>query len=167
MPTRIFLANPDIDVNIPSYIEEALDDIKNKRKYYITWSAGQVKSIDVGDKAYLKKTGKGKRGFIAVGEVIKTETAEHRLNELPLPQYHNYSDAYTQHFFGNCPTVSIRLDEVVSLNNPLEDSYLLKLPSMQGVNLVRYGSGQELGSQYEAALDAEWKKYFKKVNKLD
>jgi hypothetical protein len=38
---------------------------------------------------------------------------------------------------------------------------------MQGVNLVRYGSGQELGSQYEAALDAEWKKYFKKVNRLD
>ncbi len=75
--------------------------------------------------------------------------------------------AYTQHFFGNCPTVSIRLDEVVSLDSPLEDSYLLKLSSMQGVNLVRYGSGQELGSQYEAALDAEWKKYFKKVNRLD
>ncbi|MEH2354997.1 hypothetical protein [Nostoc sp.] len=165
MPTRIFLANPDIDVNIPSYIEEAFNDIKNEGECYITWSAGQVKSIKVGDKAYLKKTGKGKRGFIAVGEVIKTEYAEHRLNKLS--QYHNYSDAYTQHFFGNCPTVSIRLDEVVSLDSPLEDSYLLQLSSMQGVNLVRYGSGQELGSQYEAALDAEWKKYFKRVNKLD
>ncbi|MHC5825489.1 MAG: hypothetical protein ACYT04_58975 [Nostoc sp.] len=167
MRTRIFLANPDIDVNIPSYIEAALDDIKNEGEYYITWSAGNVKSIQVGDKAYLKKTGRGKRGFIAAGYVIKTEPAEHRLNELP--QYHNdnYSHAYTQHFFGNCPTVSIRLDEVVSLDSPLEDSYLLQLSSMQGVNLVKYASGQKLGSQYEAALDAEWKKYFKKVNKLD
>ncbi|MEH2023944.1 hypothetical protein [Nostoc sp.] len=166
MPTRIFLANPDIDVNIPSYIEEALDYIKNKREYQITWSAGQVKSIKVEDKAYLKKTGQGKRGFIAVGEVIEAKDAQ-RLNQLPeYPKYSKYSDAYTQHFFGNCPTVLIRLDEVVSLDSPLEDSHLLKLSSMQGVNLVRYGSGQELGFQYEAALDAEWKKYFKKVNKL-
>ncbi|MEH2287365.1 hypothetical protein [Nostoc sp.] len=165
MSRRIFLANPDIDVHIPNYIEEAIEYIKKEGEDYITWSAGKVKSIEVGDKAYLKKTGKGKRGFIAAGYVIKTEPGEHRLNKLS--QYNNYSDAYTQHFFGNCSTVSIRLDEVVSLDSPLEDSYLLQLSSMQGVNLVRYGSGQELGSQYEAALDAEWKKYFKKVNKLD
>ncbi|MDZ8080332.1 MAG: hypothetical protein RMX35_14830 [Nostoc sp. DcaGUA01] len=168
MATRIFLANPDIDVDIRCYVEEAFDDIfRNKAPYYITWSAGQVKSIKVGDKAYLKKTGNGKRGFIGAGDVIKAEP-EHRLNKLS--QYHNYSDAYTQHFFGNSPTVLISLKSVVNLDSLLEDSYLLKLSTMQGVNLVRYGSGQELGSQYEAALDVEWDKwmkYFKKVNKLD
>lgn len=163
MPTRIFLANPDIDVDIPEYIEEAFDCIQDGDFYEISWSAGQVKSIHAGDKAYFKKTGKGKRGFIAAADVINAKP-EDMLNKLP--KYHQYSKAYTQHFFGNSPTVLLRINSVVSLDSPLEDSYLLSLPSMKGVNLVRYGSGQELGSQYEAALDTEWEKHYKKLHKF-
>ncbi len=163
MTTRIFLANPDIDINIPDYIEKAFHKIRNQNPYETTWSAGQVKSIIVGDKAYLKKTGKGKRGFIAAGKVIKEEI-EGRLNKLP--QYHQYSDAYSQYRFIKCPTVLLEINSVVALDSPLEDSYLLSLTGMKGVNLIRYGSGQELGSQYESSLDHEWQKHCKNLHKL-
>jgi len=166
MSTRIFLANPDIDLGIPSYIDEAFHEIEEGTPSWITWSAGNVKSVAVGDRAYLKKTGKGNRGFIAAGFVVKADPAN-RLNRLNRShEYSQYSDAYYQHFFNDSPTVAIELTSVVALDNPLEDSFLISLPAMKGVNLVRYGGGQELGAQYEKALDIEWENHCHKLLKL-
>ena len=166
MLTRIFLANPRKDVNICSYVEKAFREIKEGTPSWITWSAGKVTSVEVGDRAYLKKTGQGKRGFIAAGFVVKADPAN-RLNRLNRsPEYSQYSDAYYQHFFKDSPTVAIELTSVVALDSLLEDSFLISLPAMKGINLVRYGSGQKLGAQYEKALDIEWENHCHKLLKL-
>ena len=165
MLTRIFLANPDVDLDIPCYIKKAFRVIKEGKPSLITWSASNVKSVEVGDRAYLKKTGKGKRGFIAAGFVVKAHPDD-RLNRIP--EYSQYSDAYHQHRFENSPTVAIELTSVVVAldDSPLEDSFLISLPAMKGINLVRYGSGQKLGAKYEKALDVEWEKHCHKLLKL-
>ena len=166
MSTRIFLANPYIDLGIPSYFDEAFCEIEEGTPSWITWSAGNVKSVEVGDRIYLKKTGQGKRGFIAAGFVVKADPAN-RLNRLNRsPEYSQYSDAYYQHFFNDSPTVAIELTSVVALDSPLEDSFLISLPAMKGINLVRYGSGQKLGAQYEKALDIEWENHCHNLLKL-
>lgn len=103
METIIFLCNGEAEY----YSEKGI--IKNKQlpgliksvissvNYYITsWSCGNSKFIEVGDRAYLQKSGNISNepiGFIAAGYVIAAPKNQ-QLKVLDSKKYSNLSEAY-------------------------------------------------------------------------
>ncbi|MFW6296811.1 MAG: hypothetical protein ACOC04_06440, partial [Halothece sp.] len=91
METRIFLCNGDrkfhtkagtiLNKQLPDIIKS---EINSGKPYLINgWSGGNSKSIEVGDRAYLQRSGDQEaRGFIAAGYVVAAPKDEQlrRLN---------------------------------------------------------------------------------------
>ncbi|BAY77544.1 TPR repeat-containing protein [Nostoc linckia NIES-25] len=167
METIIFLCNGE-----PEYYSEK-GIIKNKQlpnliksvissgNYYITsWSCGNSKFIEVGDRAYLQRSGNisnDPSGFIAAGYVIAAPK-NYQLKILHKKKYSNLSEAYVDDYDG-CFSVYIQIESIVDFDFPLEQKELKKLPHFQGVNFNFGGSGCRFNSKAAAFLDSEWEKH--------
>ncbi|MDZ8189604.1 MAG: HNH endonuclease [Nostoc sp. ChiSLP02] len=167
METIIFLCNGEAEY----YSEKGI--IKNKQlpgliksvissgNYYITsWSCGNSKFIQVGDRAYLQRSGNISNepsGFIAAGYVIAAPKNE-QLKFLDSKKYSNLSAAYLDDYDGYF-SIYLQIDSVVDFDFPLEQKELKKLPPFQGVNFNFGGSGCRFNSKAAAFLDSEWDKH--------
>ena len=71
MATRIFLSNKDTWGNdIETAINEAKEAFAADESYCGTWTCGNVRAIQIGDKAYFKRVGSEPRGFFARGRIV-------------------------------------------------------------------------------------------------
>ncbi|MBD2195989.1 MULTISPECIES: HNH endonuclease [Calothrix] len=166
METIVFLCNGDAEY----YIEKGI--IKNRElpnliksvissgDYYKTsWSCGNSKFIQVGDRAYLQRSGNiGNQpsGFIAAGYVIAApEDEQLRLLD---SKYSDLSAAYISDY-DRYFAVNIQIDSVVDFDFPLEQKFLKNLPIFQGINFNFGGSGCRFNSKSTSFLDSEWEKH--------
>ncbi|MEH1766080.1 hypothetical protein [Nostoc sp.] len=85
MKTLIFLCNDNSEIDIRDDIKEAKEEITAGEFYYTTWSCGNNTRIEVGDKAYFKRTGSRPHGFFAAGKVVAA------LDEWQLRKQNNYN----------------------------------------------------------------------------
>jgi hypothetical protein len=167
MQTIVFLCNGEADYyngkvtlknrELPSLINQEI----SLGNYFVTaWSCGNSKFIEVGDRAYFKRTGNmgnEPTGFIAAGYVIPAPENQ-QLKLLDKYKYSNLSAAYIYDDDG-CFYVYIKIDSVVDFDFPLDQRYLKKLPKFQGVNFNFGGGGCRFNSSAAPFLDSEWDKH--------
>ncbi|BDI18989.1 hypothetical protein ANSO36C_47910 [Nostoc cf. commune SO-36] len=138
-------------------------------EYYETpWSCGNSKFIEVGDRAYFKRSGNiGNEpiGFIAAGYVIAAPETQ-QLKTLDKYKHLDLSAAYIFDSAG-CFFVCIKIDSVVDFDLPLEQKNLRKLPQFQGINFNFGGSGCRFNSKAASSLDSEWKEHSLKYQRLE
>ncbi|MBU7583918.1 MAG: HNH endonuclease [Nostoc sp. TH1S01] len=168
MATIIFLCNPEAEYytekeiipnkDLPKEIKSKF--IKAKDYYRTSWSCGNSKFIKVGDRAYFKtsgNTGNYPNGFIAAGHVIaapKDDQLKHFDRK-----YSDLSEAYLDVYDNGCFSVYIQIDSVVDFNCPLEQKYLKKLSTFQGVNFNFGGSGCRFDEKAASVLDSVWEEH--------
>jgi hypothetical protein len=166
METIVFLCNGDAEYysekgiiknrELPNLIKSV---ISSGYYYKTSWSCGNSKFIQVGDRAYLQRSGNiGNQpsGFIAAGYVIAApEDEQLRLLD---SKYSDLSEAYISDYDGYF-AVNIQIDSVVDFDFPLEQKFLKKLPIFQGINFNFGGSGCRFNSKSTSFLDSEWEKH--------
>lgn len=166
METLVFLCNGE------EYYDSHIGQIQNKQlpaliknviasgSYYKTeWSAWNSKFIQVGDRAYLTRsgnTGNNPSGFIAAGHVIAAP--ENRQLRRLGGDYSSLSAAYVDDDDGRF-FVCIQLDSVVDFDVPLEQKTLAKLSKFKGVNFNFGRGGARFDSKAAPFLDCEWDKH--------
>ena len=137
MKTLIFLCNDIFEKNIRDDIKNAKQEITAGNFYYTTWSCGNNTKIEVGDKAYLKRTGSKTHGFFAAGKVV---AALKKYQLKTQNEYKNLSEAYLNIFYRNssmvrnCFMVDVQIESVVDFDLPLEQEKLKYMPQFRGAN---------------------------------
>lgn len=164
MTTIIFLCNGEgkygtiKNRELPELIKS---EISSGNSYIIFWSCGNSKFIEVGDRAYLQRSGNitahQPSGFIASGYVISAPK-DQQLKLLDRKKYSNLSEAYGYDDDG-CFFVYIQIDSVVDFDFPLEQKDLRKKPEFQGVNFNFGGSGCRFDSKASSSLDSAWEEH--------
>jgi tetratricopeptide (TPR) repeat protein len=168
MATIIFLCNGEAEYytnkgiiynqDLPKEIKSKF--IKDKDYYRTSWSCGNSKFIEVGDRVYFKTSGNignYPNGFIAAGHVIAA-LKDDQLKRLDR-KYSDLSEAYLDVYDNGCFSVYIQIDSIVDFNVPLEQKYLKKLPDFQGVNFNFGGSGCRFDEKAAASLDSKWEEH--------
>jgi hypothetical protein len=167
METLIFLCNGEADFGtkhgvienskLPGLIKT---EIEKGKPYQISWSCWNSRFIQVGDRAYLQRSGNmgnEPSGFIAAGYVMAAPENE-QLRLLNKSKYSDLSAAYVDDYYGRL-YVHIEIDSVVDFDFPLEQKYLKKLSEFQGVNFNFGRGGARFNSKAASFLDSEWEKY--------
>ncbi|MEH2376068.1 HNH endonuclease [Nostoc sp.] len=167
METIIFLCNGEAEydhpekgviknMELPGLIKS---EISSGEDYETPWSCGNSKFIEVGDRAYFKRSGNiGNEaiGFIAAGYVIAAPKAQQLKHSDK--KYSDLSAAYIFDYAG-CFFVCIKIDSVVDFDFPLEQKNLKKLPQFQGINFNFGGGGCRFNSKAAPFLDSEWENH--------
>ncbi|MBW4564302.1 MAG: hypothetical protein KME32_24810 [Mojavia pulchra JT2-VF2] len=166
METIVFLCNGEAEYyskkgiiknrELPSLIKSV---ISSGDYYRTSWSCGNSKLIQVGDRAYLQRSGNNGNqpsGFIAAGYVIAAP--EDKQSRLFGSKYTNLSEAYIFDYDGYF-AVNLQIDSVVDFDFTLEQKYLKNLPPFQGINFNFGGSGCRFNSKAASSLDSEWEKH--------
>lgn len=169
METIVFLCNGEAEY----YSEKGI--IKNRELpdliksvissgiYYITsWSCANSKFIQVGDRAYLQRSGNmgnEPSGFIAAGHVIPAPE-DKQLRFLD-SKYSGLSAAYIYDYDG-CFAVNLQIDSVVDFDFPLEQRDLKKQPQFQGVNFNFGKGGCRIDSNAAPFVDSRWEEHSRK-----
>jgi len=157
MATFIFLCNEIEEPDIREYIEEAKQDFSEGDFYETPWSCGNTRKIQVGDRAFLQRTGSYPHGFFAAGYVVEAPPEEQL--RLKKSEYANLSSAYFDRFYGNSFMVVLRLEAVVDFDYPLQQSSLKRLPQFQGAQFHFQQGGCEFSPACAPYLEAEWEKH--------
>ncbi|GEM_PF-4534768 len=160
MATIIFLCDGEQYPAIRQDIKDAQKDFSKGNFYEIDWSHGNVKNIQVEDRAYLQRVGgHSPHGYFAAGHVIAAPKS--RQLRLQGEEYSRLSEAYLND--GLC--VLLRLDSIVDFDHPLLHSQLQKLPQFKEstdfgkAQFVLYRSGCEFNPHFSPFLDSEWEKH--------
>lgn len=165
--TYFFLCNGDWqfnadngEINQTKDVPRHVQAIVSKGEFaYVNWSCANTKRIQVGDRAYLVRSGSRPTGIIAAGTVVLASKDE-QLRNID-SQYAGLSPAYVNHI-NNTFYVCLELDSVVDFDFPLEQSTLRKLPQFQGVNFHFQGGGRQFAPDHPTAVKAladEWEKH--------
>ncbi len=165
--TYFFLCNGDWrfdadngEINQTKDVPRHVQVIVSKGEFaYVNWSCANTKRIQVGDRAYLVRSGSRPTGIIAAGTVVPAPKDEQIRNIDS--QYAGLSAAYVDHI-NNTFYVYLKLDSVVDFDFPLEQSKLRQLPQFQGVNFHFQGGGRQFAPDYPIAVKAladEWKNH--------
>lgn len=134
-------------------------EISSGNSYILSCSCWNSRFIQVGDRAYLQRSGNvgnEPSGFIASGYVIaapknkQLKVLDSKHSELS----EAYSDAYYEGFF-----VDVKIDTVVDFDFPLQQKHIEELPQFQGVNLYFVRGGSRFNSQAAPFLDSVWKQH--------
>lgn len=151
MATVIFLCDEEQYPGVRQEIIDAKAAFSKGNFYDTGWSSGNVTKIQVGDRAYLQRTGSYPHGFFAAGKVVaapeKEQLKQHK-------DYSHFSEAYSDDF-----GVSLRLDSVVDFDYPLEQTTLERLPQFKEVNFLFRQSGCEFNANCAVFLDSGWEKH--------
>jgi tetratricopeptide (TPR) repeat protein len=165
--TYFFLCNPsgklmledgEISTNqeLCSYLQ---DTLSGGEFPYLSWSCANTKKIEVGDRAYLARSGSSPTGIIASGVVVEGLEDEQLRNQDS--QYEDLSAAYID-YYDNKFYVCIRIDAVVDFDVPLEQRTLKQLTEFRDVNFQFQGGGKLFAPGNPIALDAlakAWKSH--------
>lgn len=157
MATFIFLCNEVEEPDIREYIEEAKQDFSEECFYETTWSCGNTRKIQVGDRAFLQRTGSYPHGFFAAGYVV--EAPPEKQLRLKKSEYANLSPAYFDRFYGNSFMVVLRLEAVVDFDYPLQQVSLKRLPQFKGAQFHFQQGGCEFSPAHASYLESEWEKH--------
>ncbi|HEY9297761.1 MAG TPA: hypothetical protein VIQ31_15620, partial [Phormidium sp.] len=163
-----FLCNPDWPFSsnsgevtktedAPKHIRSAISEGTYS---FVTWSCDTTKKINVGDRAYLVRSGSSPIGIVAAGNVIAAAEDE-QLRNIDPSSYANLSETYVAHV-GQTYYVCLKFDSVVDYDFPLEQKNLKNLPPFQGVNFHFQGGGKQFAPSNPKALQAlasEWEKH--------
>ncbi|MDM9584289.1 DUF3883 domain-containing protein [Nostoc sp. GT001] len=153
MKTLIFLCNDNSEIDIRDDIQDAKREITAGEFYYTTWSCGNNTKIEVGDKAYFKRTGSKPHGFFAAGKVVPA-LKEYQLKKQN--EYKNLSEAYLNSFYGNSFMVVVQIDSVVDFDQPLEQERLRCMPQFRGANFTFMQGGCKFDERFCESLDSAW-----------
>ena len=152
MATRIFLSNKDSWGNdIETAINEAKEAFAADESYCGTWTCGNVRAIQVGDKAYFKRVGSESRGFFAHGRIVAAKK-EYQLR-LAASEYEELSQAYDVEVYNRQLMITYEWDSVVDYDKPLEISWLRNKPEFNGAFFDFLGSGGSFREEYVELLD--------------
>jgi len=165
--TYFFLCNGDWrfdadngEINQTKDVPRHVQTIVSKGEFaYVNWSCANTRRIQVGDRAYLVRSGSSPTGIIAAGTVVHAPKNE-QLRNID-PQYAGLSAAYVNHI-DNTFYVCLELDSAVNFDFPLEQNVLRQLPQFQGVNFHFQGSGRQFAPDHPVAVKAladEWEKH--------
>lgn len=165
--TYFFLCNGDWrfdtengEINQTKDVPRHIQSIVSKGEFaYVNWSCANTKRIQVGDRAYLVRSGSRPTGIIASGTVIPAPKDEQLRNIAP--QYAGLSPAYVNHI-DNTFYVCLELDSAVDFDFPLEQNALRQLPQFQGVNFHFQSGGRQFAPDHPVAVKAladEWEKH--------
>lgn len=157
MATFIFLCNEVEEPDIREYIEEAKQDFSEECFHEVTWSCGNTRKIQVGDRAFLQRTGSYPHGFFAAGYVV--EAPPEKQLRLKKSEYANLSPAYFDRFYGNSFMVVLRLEAVVDFDYPLQQASLKRLPQFKGAQFHFQQGGCEFSPAHASYLESEWEKH--------
>ncbi|MBD2438484.1 HNH endonuclease [Nostoc sp. FACHB-110] len=163
METLIFLCNIK-NSKLPRLIKL---EIEKGKPYQISWSCWNSRFIQVGDRAYLQRsgnTGNEPRGFIAAG-YVKAAPEDEQLRLLNTSQYSDLSAAYVDDYDGRF-YVHIEIDSVVDFNFPLEQKHLERLSQFQGVNFNFGRGGARFNSKAAPFLNSAWEEHSLKQQRL-
>lgn len=139
MATRIFLSNKDDWGNdIESAINEAKEAFAALESYVGSWTCGNVKSIQLGERAYFKRVGSEPRGFFARGRIVALE------------------DGW----------IDFEWDSVVDYGKPLEINWLKNQPEFSGAFFDFRGSGSSFKEEYVEFLDKYWEAHVLRMSRL-
>ncbi|NEU80688.1 DUF3883 domain-containing protein [Nostoc sp. UIC 10630] len=156
MKTLIFLCNENSEIDIRDDIKDAKQEITAGEFYYTTWSCGNNTRIEVGDKAYFKRTGSRPHGFFAAGKVVAA-LKEYQLKTQN--EYKNLSEAYLNSFYGNSFMVVVQIDSVVDFDQPLEQEKLRYMPQFRGANFTFMQGGCKFDERFCESLDSAWENH--------
>ena len=165
--TYFFLCNGDWrfdtengEINQTKDVPRHIQSIVSKGEFaYVNWSCANTKRIQVGDRAYLVRSGSRPTGIIASGTVIPAPKNE-QLRNID-PQYAGLGTAYVDHV-DNTFYVCLKLDSAVDFDFPLEQNVLRQLPQFQGVNFHFQGGGKQFAPDHPVAVKAladEWENH--------
>jgi len=157
MAAFIFLCNEVEEPDIREYIEEAKQDFSEGDFYETPWSCGNTRKIQVGDRAFLQRTGSYPHGFFATGYVV--EAPPEQQLRLKRSEYANLSPAYFGRFYGNSFMVVLRLEAVVDFDYPLQQASLKRLPQFKDAQFHFQQGGCEFSPAHASYLESEWEKH--------
>ncbi len=163
MATRIFLCNEREVPDIRDYIREAKKDIAAGEDYIITWSCANIKSVQVGDKAYFKRADRSYDGYFASGYIVPAEKKyQLRLKDR---RYQNLSEAYDVELDRNNFMVWIAWDECIDYDYPLRISTLKQIPEFSGISFDTRIGGEVFPEVYTPLLEDEWEYHLSNFTK--
>lgn len=163
MKTRIFTCNKEewSYLTVQSDIDQAKKQLSRGIIPGGTWSCGNIKQIEVGDKAYFYRVGTAPRGFFACGRV-RTAEIQHqsRLNWLG---FQDLSEAYTDIY--NDLRISYEWYSVVDYDKILSGELLRSMPKLDGYRFLFRQSGTSFKEEYVELLDSYWEQHALKMSK--
>jgi hypothetical protein len=159
MALFIFLCNEEKQPDIKEFIAEAREQIiKDIELPVWSWSCGNTKGIQVGDKIFIQRTGKKPNGFFVYGVAIAAdEKYQLRLTE---DKYTDFSEAYITESYGSSYVILVEIHSVVDYDHPLERDKLKAIPDFKDTFLHFQRGGCEIKPDYLATLlYSEWEKH--------
>ncbi|BDA74114.1 hypothetical protein CAL7716_082800 [Calothrix sp. PCC 7716] len=159
MALFILLCNEEKQPDIKEFISEAREQIIDDIELPVwSWSCGNTKGIQVGDKIFIQRTGKKPNGFFAYGVAVAAdENYQLRLTE---DKYNDFSEAYITESYGSSYVILVEIHSVVDYDHPLERDKLKAIPNFRDVSLHFQRGGCEIKPDYLATLlYSEWEKH--------
>ncbi len=154
MATRIFLCDEREEPEIRQFIREAAASFAKGEEYIITWSCGNVTSIQVGDRAFVKRIGRQPHGFFAAGYVVAAEKRyQLRLRDR---RYQNLSEAYDSEFFRGNFTIWLAWEACTDYDTPLRTARLEEMPEFRGALFNPTVGGGAFRAEFVDLLEEEW-----------
>lgn len=158
MALFILLCNEEKQPDIREFIAEAREKINEAELPDWYWSCGNNKSIQVGDKIFIQRTGKKHNGFFAYGVAVASdEKYQLRLTD---NEYTGLSEAYITESYGSSFVILVEIHSIVDYDYPLEKDKLKAMPDFRDVSLHFQRGGCSIKPDELAALFySEWEKH--------
>ncbi|NJK58987.1 MAG: tetratricopeptide repeat protein [Oscillatoriales cyanobacterium SM2_1_8] len=154
MATRIFLCDEREEPEIRQFIREAAASFAKGEEYIVTWSCANVTSIQVGDRALVKRIGRQPHGFFAAGYVVAAEKRyQLRLRDR---RYQNLSEAYDNEFFRGNFTIWLAWEACTDYDTPLRTARLEEMPEFRGALFNPTVGGGAFRAEFVDLLEEEW-----------
>jgi tetratricopeptide (TPR) repeat protein len=158
MATFIVQYKESPENDIRESLRDAKELISNGDPSYWTWSCGNTRGIQEGDRVFIQRTGKDFNGYFAFGvAVAAVEEYQLRLTE---QKYSDFSEAYVTESYGNSFVILLEIHSVVDIDYPLEKNKLKAMSDFKDVFLDFQRGGCEIKPDFVAQkLYSEWEKH--------
>lgn len=158
MALFILLCNDEKQENIREIIAEAKEEIDNGELPCWSWSCGNTKKIQAGDRILFQRTVSEPHGWYAYG--VAVEAIEEYQLRLSDEKYRDLSEVYITDFYGSSFCILVEIHSVVDYDYPLEKAKVKSMAEFQGISFHFQSGGCEIKPDSIAdALCSEWEKH--------